>query len=131
MSEKSPHPHCKLCGINHPLGGPHAWDKPSATKDQRLAIADAVVKAAPKAKPKKPISSNGRTPGLEKLDAATIAVSASDAGDAGSNPAMGTSSDIPKRGRGRPRLAEPKSPRADYQRELMRKRYAKKQGKPD
>lgn len=45
MGEKSPHVVCKLCNTAHPLGGPHSWDKPSATKEQRIAIADAVVKA--------------------------------------------------------------------------------------
>lgn len=70
----------------------------------------------------KPRSSKGRIPGLEQA----LSQPPSDAGDAGSNPAMGTK---PKRGR--PRLANPKSKRADYQRELMRKRYAaKKQPQP-
>lgn len=58
-----------------------------------------------------------------------LVASALDAAAMADQRAVGTQAppaDTTKRPRGRPRLAEPKSPRAEYQRELMRKRYAKK-----
>lgn len=86
--------------------GPHVWwdcrKKPEGWKPPKS------VATAPE-----PKSSNVRTPGRENLDAATIAVSASDAGDAGSNPAMGA-----KRGRGRPKsIDDMRSYKAQKQRD--------------
>lgn len=91
VAERSPHPFCKLCGTNHPLGGPHAWDKPSGTKEQRMAIADAVLtdKTAAKApKKKRPGSSAGSEQRVPNPQAA------------GSSPAPAT------KPRGRPKLVE-------------------------
>lgn len=128
----------------------HSWDKPSGTKEQRIAIADAVLTEsqakATKAKPSlqaqgagadgvasRP-SRGGGTPA--PTSSGRKPRKAPPKGDSGSIPReqSGSTPDpvsAPKRGRGRPRLAEPKSPRAEYQRELMRKRYAEKKGKPD
>lgn len=95
-------PICKVCGTEHWSGAPHYSGKPATAVKTTLEIASAAVAS---------LSSAKVIDGTATVKTQPVAA--------------------PKPGRGRPISDAPKSPRAEYQRELMRKRRAAaKEAKP-
>lgn len=105
------HAKCRLCGAEHPLGGPHVWDKEStaARKDVRSHGALEAASPRPRQDPdQEQRGAGGDTP----------------AGLVTGNQQAGTQAPSVdnKSKRGRPSTGFDKKA---YQRELMRKRRAK------
>lgn len=122
-------PTCSICGKPHWARDPHQWDKPSGTKEQRIAIADDVLAEkdsrakAPKAKP-----------ASKRKAASPPDGGASRPSRRGGSPAIKSEppiEPITKRGRGRPRtITDMRAYKTAKERERRAKAKAEK-GNPD